>query len=203
MAKRDPSTRKPTEGQRTDIPKDADGMNSRTKNFCLYYLASGGKRPKWAAGMAGFSGDLGKRSRSLLEQPVVIAFLEKYAPPVNKFKVTSDPKSIIRRLEEISSAEGMDKTVPLQLKAIELMMRNQGMLEGTSQDGKDRLHEILDCWKSGPVERGSEPCVECKKMCGPLDRFCSGCGTEIKREVAPAEKLAAAKKKVGKAEVIQ
>jgi hypothetical protein len=195
MAKRDQSKRKPTEGQRTDMPKDEHGMNSRTKNFCLYYLASGCKKKEWAAGMAGFSGDLAKRSRSLLQQPVVIAFLATYAPPVNQFKVTSDPKSIITRLEQISSAEGMDKTVPLQLKAIELMMRNQGMMDGGSAEGKDRLHEIIKVVEAGPVERGSEPCVECKKMCGPLDRFCSGCGTEVKREITPAEKLTTAKKK--------
>lgn len=183
--------------------KDADGLNRRERDFVLYYLASGCKKPKWAAGQAGYKGDLGKRARSLLEQPVIQQVLATYAPPLNRFKVTGDKASLLKRLEQIASAEGIDKTVIAQLKAIELRGKAMGLWEAKSEDGKNRLAEVIDVIKAGPVERGSEPCVECKKMCGPLDRFCSGCGTAIKREATPVDKLAAPKKKVGVKEVIQ
>ncbi len=183
--------------------KDADGLNKRERAFCLYMLACQGKKPRWAAGQAGYSGDLAKRSRSLLEQPVIQKFLEKYAPPVNKFKVTSDPKSIIHRLEQMASAEGLDKTATIQLKAIELMMRNQGMMEGTNAEGRDRLREIQAVFAAGPVERGSLPCEKCEKLNAPQAKFCSECGTLIEREQTPTEKLVAAKKKVRTREMIQ
>ncbi|MGB6736307.1 MAG: hypothetical protein WBE55_11240 [Candidatus Sulfotelmatobacter sp.] len=201
MAKRDPS--KDRRGERTDIPKDADGLDSRQRNFCLFYLSCQGKKPYWAAGKAGYSGDLAKRSRSLLQQPKIQEFLERYAPPVNRFKVTSDPKSITNRLEQISSGEGVDKTTALQLKAIELMGKSNGMWEGASAEGRDRLHEVEAVFRAGPVERGSQPCGKCQKMNGPLAKFCSECGTLIEREKTPAEKLVGAKKKLGIKEVIQ
>jgi hypothetical protein len=182
--------------------KDADGLNKRERAFCLYMLACQGKKPKWAAGQAGYSGDLGKRARSLLEQPIIQEFLGKYAPPVNKFKVTSEPKSIIRRLEQMASAEGLDKTATIQIKAIELMMRNQGMMEGKSEAGRDRLKEILAVYQAGPVELGSTVC-KCSKLNGPSNKFCSECGALIEREKSAAQVLAAAKKKAGVKEVIQ
>jgi hypothetical protein len=171
--------------------------------FCLYYLACGCKKPKWAAGQAGYSGDLAKRSRSLLDLPRIQEFLEKFRPPVNKFAVKSDKDSLIKRLEQIASSEGVDKTVIAQLKAIELMGKAQGLWEGTSQEGRDRLHEITACIAAGPVERFSEPCVKCEKMNGPQAKFCSECGTLIEREKTPAEKLVVAKKKAGVKEMLQ
>src|ERR1700733_13163224 len=96
-------------GNNFGLVYDADGLSKREKDFCLYYLASQGKKPRWAAGKAGYSGDLRKRSASLLERPQVQEFLEKYAPPVNKFTVKADEKSIIKRLEEIGSGEGVDR----------------------------------------------------------------------------------------------
>lgn len=203
MARLNKSDRKPTEGQRTDIARNEHGLDTRQYQFCLFYLASQGKKPKWAAGQAGYSGDLAKRSRSLLEQPVIQAFLEKYAPPVNRFKVTGEKASLLKRLEQIASGEGIDKTVIAQLKAIELRGKAEGLWEGTSREGRERLHEIMEVMKAGPVERGSLPCVKCKTMCSPTAKFCSECGTEIEREKTPAEVLTTAKKKVGKAEVIQ
>jgi hypothetical protein len=184
-----------------DLRSDEYGLNKREFLFALYLLACQGKKPRWAAGQAGYSGDLAKRSRSLLEQPAVQRFLAQFSPPVNKFAVKSDRASLIRRLEQIASGEGVDKTAALQLKSIELLGRAQNLWDGGSAEGRDRLAEVIKVFSSGPVERGSEPCVECKKMCGPLDRFCSGCGTEVKREPTPTEKLSAAKKKVK--EVIQ
>ena len=183
--------------------KDADGLNKRERAFCLYMLACQGKKPKWAAGQAGYKGDLGKRARSLLEQPVIQEFLAKYAPPVNRFKVKSDKDSLIKRLEQIASSEGVDKTVIAQLKAIELMGKAQGLWEGTNSEGRDRLREIQAVFAAGPVERGTLSCAKCKTTCSPRARFCGECGTEIEREKTPAELLTAAKKKAGVKEVIQ
>jgi hypothetical protein len=153
--------------------------------------------------MASYSGDLAKRARSLLEQPLIQAFLKKFSPPVNKFKVTGDKESLLKRLEQIASGEGVDKTVIAQLKAIELRGKAQGLWEGKSEEGRDRLKEMIACFDAGPVERGSLPCVNCEKLNGPQAKFCSECGTLIEREPTPTEKLMAAKKKVGKAEIIQ
>lgn len=184
--------------------KDADGLNKRERAFCLYMLACQGKKPRWAAGQAGYKGDLAKRARSLLEQPVIQEFLAKYSPPVNKFAVKSDKDSLIKRLEQIASSEGVDKTVIAQLKAIELMGKAQGLWEGTSSEGRDRLKEMQACFAAGPVERGSQPCGNCRNMCSPTAKFCGECGTLIDREKTPAEVLTDAKKKVGvKKEVIQ
>jgi len=169
--------------------------------FCLYYLACGCTKPKWAAGQAGYSGDLAKRSRSLLDLPRIQEFLEKFRPPVNKFKVTSDPKSIIKRLEQIASSEGIDKTASLQLKALELMMRTQGMMEGGSTEGRDRLKELVEVFRAGPV--GSDACAKCGTHCSPVAKFCSDCGALIPREKTPAEVLAGAKKKLGVKERVQ
>ena len=138
MARLNKSDRKPTEGQRTDIARNEHGLDTRQYQFCLFYLASQGKKPKWAAGQAGYSGDLAKRSRSLLEQPVIQAFLEKYAPPVNRFKVTGEKASLLKRLEQIASGEGIDKTVIAQLKAIELRGKAEGLWEGTSREGREK-----------------------------------------------------------------
>jgi hypothetical protein len=182
--------------------KDADGLNKRERDFCLYYLASGCKKPRWAAGQAGYHGDLGKRSRSLLEQPVIQEFLARYAPPVNRFKVTGDKASLLKRLEQIASGEGIDKSVIAQLKAIELRGKAEGLWEGKSQEGRDKLKEIVSVFAAGPVALGSTTC-KCGKMNGPLAKFCSECGTEIEREKTPAETLAAAKKKAGVKEVVQ
>jgi ribosomal protein L40E len=189
--------------KRIDLRSDEYGLNKREFLFCLFMLACQGKKPRWAAGQAGFSGDLARRSRSLLEQPVIQKFLTEFSPPVNKFAVKSDRDSLIKRLEQIASSEGVDKTVIAQLKAIELMGKAQGLWEGTSSEGRDRLREIQAVFAAGPVERGSLPCSKCNAMCPPLARFCQQCGAEIEREKSPTEKLMAAKKKVGKAEVIQ
>lgn len=180
-----------------DLRSDEYGLNKREFLFCLFYLASGCKKKRWAAGKAGYSGDLDKRGRSLLAQPAIQAFLETYAPPVNHFKVKSDKDSLIKRLEQIASAEGVDKTVIAQLKAIELMGKAQGLWEGTSSEGRDRLREIQAVFAAGPVERGSLPCAKCQTMCSPAAKFCGECGTLIEREKTPAEKLVAAKKKAG------
>jgi len=136
MAPRKKSDRKPTEGQRTDIARNEYGLDSRQFQFCLFHLASQGKKPKWAAGKAGYHGDLAKRSRSLLEQPLIQEFLEKFAPPVNRFKVTGEKASLLKRLEQIASGEGIDKTVIAQLKAIELRGRAEGLWDGASEAGK-------------------------------------------------------------------
>jgi hypothetical protein len=185
--------------------KDADGLNKRERAFCLYMLACQGKKPKWAAGQAGYSGDLRKRASSLLDQPVIQKFLGKYAPPVNKFKVTGDKESLLKRLEQIASAEGIDRTVIAQLKAIELRGKAMGLWEAKSEEGKSRLAEIIAVINAGPVERGSQPCGKCQTMCSPVAKFCSECGTLIEREVVktPTEKLTAAKKKIGVRESIQ
>jgi hypothetical protein len=184
--------------------RDADGLNRREREFCLFYLASGGKRKKWAAEKAGFSGDHAKRARDLLDKSYIQAFLDKYAPPRNLYKVTADKESIIKRLEQVASGEGVtSKTASIELKAIELMGKAQGMWEGTSSEGKSRLHEITACIAAGPIERGSLPCAKCQHMCSPTAKFCGECGILIEREKTPEEKLVAAKKKVGKAEVIQ
>jgi hypothetical protein len=169
--------------------------------FCLYLLASGCKKPKWAAGQAGYSGDLAKRSRSLLDLPRVQEFLEKYAPPVNRFSVKSDKDSIIKRLEQIASGEGVDKTAALQLKAIELMGKAQGLWEGTSSEGRDRLREILSVWEAGPV--GREVCPKCQKHHGSDDQYCRYCGAVIEKKPTPVETLAAAQKKLNIKERVQ
>jgi hypothetical protein len=180
----------------------SDITNRRARDFVLFYLASGGRKPKWAAAQAGYSGDLGKRARSLLEQPAIREVLERYAPPVNKYEVKADKRSIIRRLEQIASAEGIDKSTANQLKAIEYLMRNQGMLDGTDHSGKERLSEIVDAFKAGPVAKDSVQCA-CKKMNGPTAKFCSECGALIERPASPADVLAATKKKFKVKEAIQ
>jgi phage terminase small subunit len=201
MAKRDPSRK----GQRTDIARNEYGLDSRQFVFVLYMLACQGKKPIWSAGKAGYSGDLAKRSRSLLQQPKIQEFLEKYAPPVNRFKVTGDKESLLKRLEQIASAEGIDKTVIAQLKAIELRGKAMGLWEAKSEEGKSRLAEIISVIKAGPVERGSQPCEKCQTMCSPVAKFCSECGSLIDREAVktPTEKLTAAKKRVGIKESVQ
>jgi hypothetical protein len=97
----------------------------------------------------------------------------------------------------------VDKTVIAQLKAIELMGRAQGLWEGNSTEGRDRLNEILTCWQAGPVERGSQSCVKCKTMNSTATKFCGECGTLIERDKTPSEMLTTAKKKAGAKEVIQ
>jgi hypothetical protein len=184
--------------------KDADGLNRREREFCLYYLASGCSKKKWAAVQAKFSGDFDARARELLDRLAVQAFLAKYKPPRNVYQVTADKDSIIKRLEQIASCEGVTaKTGSIELKAIELMGRAQNLWDGGSAEGRDRLHEITACIAAGPVERFSEPCVKCEKMNGPQAKFCSECGTLIEREKTPAEKLVVAKKKVGVKEMLQ
>lgn len=190
--------------KRIDLRSDEYGLNKREFLFCLYTLAFQGKMPRRAAALAGYSGDLRKRAASILEQLPVQRFLRKFRPPVNKFAVKSDRDSLIKRLEQIASAEGVDKTVIAQLKAIELMGKAQGLWEGTSAEGRDRLKEIQACFAAGPIERGSQPCAKCQNMCSPTANFCGGCGTQIEREKTPAEVLTVAKKKVGaKKEVVQ
>jgi hypothetical protein len=186
-----------------DLRSDEYGLNKREFLFCLYTLAFQGKMPKRAAALAGYSGDLRKRSASLLEQLPVQRFLEKFRPPVNKFAVKSDKDSLIKRLEQIASSEGVDKTVIAQLKAIELMGKAQGLWEGTSAEGKSQLASVIEVFKAGPVERLSEPCAKCQKMNGPQAKFCSECGSLIEREKTPAEKLVVAKKKAGVKEMLQ
>jgi hypothetical protein len=187
--------------KRIDLRSDEYGLNKREFLFVLYLLACQGKKPRWAAGQAGYSGDLAKRSRSLLEQPKIQAFLRKFAAPVNRFAVKSDKDSIIKRLEQIASGEGVDKTAALQLKAIELMGRAQNLWDGGSAEGRDRLHEILSVIEAGPVGRGV--CAKCEKNYGTGDQYCRYCGAIIPKEPTPVDKLAAAKKKVGIKEVIQ
>jgi hypothetical protein len=55
-------------------------MKARQQRFVLWMLVSRGKK-KYSAGMAGFSGDLAKRSRSLMALLSVTNFLSKYPPP--------------------------------------------------------------------------------------------------------------------------
>jgi hypothetical protein len=183
--------------------KDADGLNRRERDFVLYYLASGCRKPKWAAMMAGYFSDHAKRARGLLDQVVIQKVLKKYQPPEQTaFKVTSDPKSIVKRLEEIASCQGINaKTSTIELRALELLMRNQGMLDGTSHEGRDRLKELVEVFKAGPV--GSDACAKCGTHCSPVAKFCSDCGALIPREKTPAEVLAGAKKKLGVKERVQ
>src|SRR5580700_983224 len=129
--------------KRIELRSDEYGLNKREFLFALYLLACQGKKPRWAAGQAGYSGDLAKRSRSLLEQPAVQRFLAQFSPPVNKFAVKSDRASLIRRLEQIASGEGVDKTAALQLKSIELLGRAQNLWDGGSAEGRDRLAEVI------------------------------------------------------------
>jgi len=82
----------------------------------------------------------------------VVKFLERFQPPPDLHKVTADKDSIIKRLEQVASGEGVTaKTASIELKAIELMGRAQGLWEGTSQEGRDRLHEITACIAAGPA----------------------------------------------------
>jgi hypothetical protein len=200
MAQRKHCDRKPNEGQRTDIQRNEYGLDSREYQFCLFMLACQCKKPKWSAGKAGYHGDLGKRARTLLDRPQIQEFLAAYAPPLNRKSVKSTPESIIHRLEQIASGEGLDKTIIAELKAIELMGKNKGMWEGQSEAGRDRLHEIQACIAAGPIERGSLPCSKCQAMCPPTARFCPQCGTEVKKEGAPVPQV---KKKAAPKEVIQ
>jgi hypothetical protein len=186
-----------------DLRADEFGLNKREFLFVISHVARQCKMPRWAAAQAGYSGDLAKRSRSLLEQPAIQRFVKRFRPPVNKFAVKSDKDSLIKRLEQIASAEGVDKTVIAQLKAIELMGKAQGLWEGTSAEGKSQLASVIEVFKAGPVERLSEPCAKCEKMNGPQAKFCSECGTLIEREKTPVEKLTAAKKKAGVREMLQ
>jgi hypothetical protein len=192
-----------TKGQRTDIARNEHGLDARQYTFCLLMLACQGKKPKWCAGKAGYHGDLGKRSRSLLEQPLIQEFLEKYSPPVNRFKVKSDKDSLIKRLEQIASSEGVDKTVLAQLKAIELMGKAQGLWDGTDSAGKERLSEVVAAFQAGPVAKDAVQCA-CKKMNGPAAKFCSECGALVERSASPsAYVLAATKKKFKVKEIVQ
>lgn len=190
--------RQDRKGENFKLPRNEYGLSERQFLFCLYWLASQGKKPRWAAGKAGFSGDLYKRSHNLLEDPKVKEFLDRFTPPSNKKSVTSDEKSIIKRLEEIASGEGVDKTVTAELKAIELMGRSKGMWDSKNGQGKDRLKEIVSVFRSGPAETGSSACVECASLNGPTSKFCHQCGTEIKRD----EPVAVVKKKTIK-EIVQ
>jgi hypothetical protein len=183
--------------------KDADGLNRREREFCLYYAASGLKLKAWAAKKAGFGPDYAKRGRDLLERPAVQAWLDKYKPPQNVFKVTSEKTSIIKRLEQIASCEGVNaKTASIELKAIELMGRAQNLWDGGSAEGRDRLAEVIKVFSSGPVGQGV--CGKCQKNYGTGDQYCRYCGALIPKEPTPVDKLAAAQKKVGvKKEVLQ
>lgn len=135
----------------TESTRDFADLNEREQKFCLYMLGS--HKPAWSAGRAGYSGDLQKRARGLMQRPPIIAILKKYAPPQSDGTVELSRDGLLRKLAQIASGQLVKISTNDVLKAIELIGKSLGMWEGASQDGKDRLKELIDAFNAGPVPK--------------------------------------------------
>jgi hypothetical protein len=147
-------TRRITEGERTDLRRDLNGLDEREQLFCLYVLGS--KMPKWSAKKAGYRGDIAKRARTLMARDTIQAFLAKFAPPPNAGRIEISKEGLLKKLAQIASGQLVKINTSDVLKAVELIGKNLGMWEGTSQEGRDRLKEILSVFAAGPVEKEAE-----------------------------------------------
>jgi hypothetical protein len=188
-----PTTR---ESARPDIERPFADLSLRELEFCIFHLARNCKRPKTAAGLANFHGDLRKRSSDLLDRPQVDAFIKKYAPADDVFTVKANRASIQKRLEQMASGIGLSKTTSQEQNAIYLLGRMENLWDKTGAAGRDRLKEFLNVFKSGPVLPVDLRCTECHNFTKAPARFCH-CGNQL--TLAPetqAEKFAKKKEAV-------
>jgi len=153
-------------------------LTERQWRFGIFHLAYGQKKPRLAAGKARFLGDLKKRADNMLDLPDMQKFLAEFAPPPNTHKVEANPKSITKRLEQMASGEGLDKTAVVEQRAIELLGRSLGMWDSKGQAGKDRLHELMAVLKAGPVREEDIRC-ECGAFNRPMSKYCNECGHKL------------------------
>jgi len=144
-------TRRITEGERTDLQRDLNGLDEREQKFCLFVLGS--KLPKWSAKAAGYRGDIPKRARTLMGRDTIQAFLKKYAPPKHSGLIPLTKEGVLGKLAKVASANLEKINSSDVIKSLELIGKHLGMWDGQTQEGRDRLKEILAVFTAGPVER--------------------------------------------------